>query len=342
MINDQVGDLSSHTTKYTSPVLIQKVFANMKRVGKGFSRVDTPLFDEMLIPQQVHDDVADDVADDVVDDVADVVADGKIAELDADEDVTLEEVAKDLMTEVVTATATIINVALMPKASATRRKKGVVIRDPKETATPSVIVHSEPKSMIKEKEYYDRACQEKGKARQYSHERKPQTEAQVRKNMMVYLKNMVGFKMGFFKGMTYDEIRPIFEKHFNSFVAFLEKGEKELEEEESKQSKRKSKTFKEKAAKKQKLNEEVNELKTQLQIVPNDEDDVYTEATPLALKVHIVDYQIHTKHNKPYYKIIRADGTYQLFLSFNSLLSNFDREDLEMLWKIVQERFPSL
>nr|GEW33307.1 hypothetical protein [Tanacetum cinerariifolium] len=45
MIRVQVGDLSSHSTKYSSPALTQKVFANMKRVGKGFSRVDTPLFE---------------------------------------------------------------------------------------------------------------------------------------------------------------------------------------------------------------------------------------------------------------------------------------------------------
>nr|GEU43275.1 reverse transcriptase domain-containing protein [Tanacetum cinerariifolium] len=40
----------------------------------------------------------------------------------------------------------------------------------------------------------------------------------------------------------------------------------------------------EQAAKKQKLDEEVEELKKHLQIISNDEDDVYTEATPLALK----------------------------------------------------------
>nr|GEY02064.1 retrovirus-related Pol polyprotein from transposon TNT 1-94 [Tanacetum cinerariifolium] len=56
-----------------------------------------------------------------------------------------------LMTEVVTAAATTITAALMPKANAARRRKGVVIRDPKETATPSVIVHYEPKSMDKGK-----------------------------------------------------------------------------------------------------------------------------------------------------------------------------------------------
>nr|GFC54882.1 hypothetical protein [Tanacetum cinerariifolium] len=153
--------------------------------------------------------------------------------------------------------------------------------------------------------------------------RKPQTVAQARKNMMVYLKNMVGFKMDFFKGMSYDAICPIFEKHFNSVVGFLEKSEEELEEEASRALKKKSESSEEKAAKKQKMDEEVEELKKHLQIMPNDDDDVYTKATPLALKVPVVDYQIHTENNKPYYKIIRADGTHQLFLSFLSLLRNF-------------------
>nr|GEU31551.1 hypothetical protein [Tanacetum cinerariifolium] len=48
IINNQVDDLSSYNTKYTSPALTQKVFANMRRVGKGFSGVETPLFASML------------------------------------------------------------------------------------------------------------------------------------------------------------------------------------------------------------------------------------------------------------------------------------------------------
>nr|GEW50947.1 hypothetical protein [Tanacetum cinerariifolium] len=378
----------------------------MRRVGKGFSRVDIPLFVRMLVPQQVHDDVADDVVDDVADanakttplsptpattpptqqelipsssqtcatltkKVANLKQDkitqafeitklkqrargciqiGGIAELDADEDVTLEEVAAEvtkdvdvqgkleesqaqvyhldlehaqkvlsiqddeaepvelkevievvttvkLMKEVVIAAATTITAALMPKASTARKRKGVVIIDPEETATPLVIVNFEPKSKDKGKgilveepkhlkrqahiehdEAYARELeaelnvninwnegiehvkrkekQDNTVMRYQSLKRKPQTEAHARKNMMVYLKNMVGFKMDFFKGMTYDEIRPIFEKHFNSIVAFLKKGENKLEEEASKQSKRKSETSEENAAKKQKLDKE--------------------------------------------------------------------------------------
>nr|GEZ20968.1 hypothetical protein [Tanacetum cinerariifolium] len=85
--------------------------------------------------------------------------------------------------------------------------------------------------------------------------------------------------------MSYNDIRPIFEKYFNSNVAFLEKSEKELEEEASRALKRKSKRSEEKAIKKQKYDEEVKELKKHLQIVPKDDDDVYIEATHLALKV---------------------------------------------------------
>nr|GEX75537.1 hypothetical protein [Tanacetum cinerariifolium] len=209
---------------------------------------------------------------------------GKIAEIDADEDVTLEEVAtkvaKDaevqrrlkesnrssyhcqLMTEVVTTATTIITAA----PSVARRRKGVVIRDPEETATPSVIVHSESKS------------KDKG------------------------------------KGFLVEEPKPLKKQ------AHIEQDEEYARE----------------------LEAELNANINWNEIIPNDEDDVYTEATPLALKVPIVDYQIHNEHNNPFYKIIRADKTHQLFLSFTSLLRNFDREDLEMLWQIVQERFASL
>nr|GFA67830.1 hypothetical protein [Tanacetum cinerariifolium] len=56
IIRKQVDDLSTHTTKYALPTLSQKVFANMKRVGKGFSGVDTPLFEGMLVAQEIEEE----------------------------------------------------------------------------------------------------------------------------------------------------------------------------------------------------------------------------------------------------------------------------------------------
>nr|GEY85948.1 hypothetical protein [Tanacetum cinerariifolium] len=169
--------------------------------------------------------------------------------------------------------------------------------------------------------------------------RKPQTEAQARKNMMMYLKNVAGFKLDYFKGMSYNDICPIFEAKFNSNVAFLLKTKEQIEEDENRALQTINETPTERAAKRRKLDEEVEDLKRHLQIVPNEDDDVYTEATLLARKVPVLDYEIIEMNNKPYYKIIRANGTHQLYISFLTLLRNFDREDLEALWSLVKERF---
>nr|GEV59148.1 ribonuclease H-like domain-containing protein [Tanacetum cinerariifolium] len=56
IIRKQVGDLSTHTTKYTSPALTQKVFENIRIVGKEFSRVETPLFEGMLVEQEIDEE----------------------------------------------------------------------------------------------------------------------------------------------------------------------------------------------------------------------------------------------------------------------------------------------
>nr|GEY22560.1 hypothetical protein [Tanacetum cinerariifolium] len=155
MISAQVGDLSSHTTKYTSPALTQKVFSNIRKIGKGFSRVDTPLFEGMLVPQQVADDV---VAKDAVEPPPPSptptttpppqellsTSQGRQEESQAHVyHIDLEHADKVLI--IVAA----ITITAAP--SATRRRKGVVIRDLEETATPSTIVPSEPKSKDKRK-----------------------------------------------------------------------------------------------------------------------------------------------------------------------------------------------
>nr|GEX37072.1 putative RNA-directed DNA polymerase, eukaryota, reverse transcriptase zinc-binding domain protein [Tanacetum cinerariifolium] len=152
-----------------------------------------------------------------------------------------------------------------------------------------------------------------------------------------YLKNVAGFRLDYFKGMSYDDIRPIFEVKFNSNMDFLLKTKEQIEEEENRVLQSINETPAQKAAKRRKLNEEVEDLKRHLEIMPDKDDDVYTESTPLARKVPVMDYEIINLNNKPYYKIIRADGTHQLYISFLTLLKNFDREDLEALWNLVKE-----
>nr|GFA63730.1 hypothetical protein [Tanacetum cinerariifolium] len=48
LLDNQVDDMTTHNTRYTSFSLTLKVFANKRRVGTGFSGVETALFDSML------------------------------------------------------------------------------------------------------------------------------------------------------------------------------------------------------------------------------------------------------------------------------------------------------
>ncbi|GJV55267.1 putative ribonuclease H-like domain-containing protein [Tanacetum coccineum] len=84
---------------------------------------------------------------------------------------------------------------------------------------------------------------------------------------------------------------------------------------------------------------EAEELKQCLEIVPDDGDEVTINATPLSVKIPIVDYKIYKEGKKSFFQIIRADGNSQMYLTFIKMLKNFDREDLEVLWKIVKARF---
>nr|GEZ48113.1 copia protein [Tanacetum cinerariifolium] len=61
-MNHQLSDMSHHKCIYVNPSLTKKVFANMKRVGTGFSRVITPLFGIMM--EQVVEKVGDLPVDD--------------------------------------------------------------------------------------------------------------------------------------------------------------------------------------------------------------------------------------------------------------------------------------
>nr|GEW82303.1 hypothetical protein [Tanacetum cinerariifolium] len=179
-------------------------------------------------------------------------------------------------------------------AAPSRRRKRVVIRDLQEESTTSTIIPAETKSKDKGKRILAELNKNIDWDEAIDHVKKKAKEDPA---------------MDYFKGMSCDDIRPIFEAKFNSNVAFLLKIKEQIEEDKNRALKRLHETLAERAAKRQKLDEEVEELKIHLQIVPNEDDDVYTEATPLARKVLVVDYHIIKLNNKPYYKIIRADDT---------------------------------
>nr|GFA64573.1 hypothetical protein [Tanacetum cinerariifolium] len=141
--------------------------------------------------------------------------------------------------------------------------------------------------------------------------KKPQTESEARKNMIFYLKNTKGYKMDFFKGMKYDEILPIFQAKFDTNMRFLFKSREEMEEEDQEIIKSINETPTQKAAKRRKLSEEAQEaedLRKRFEVVEDEYDDVFVEATLLAQKVPVVDYQIVLINNKPRTMFEESDG----------------------------------
>nr|GEU31119.1 hypothetical protein [Tanacetum cinerariifolium] len=78
------------------------------------------------------------------------------------------------------------------------------------------------------------------------------------------------------------------------------------------------------------------ELKQLVKFIP-DEEGVAIDVIPLAVKPpSIVDWKIHKDGKKTYYQIIRVDENSKMYLVFSHMLEDFDREDVETLWKLVK------
>nr|GEZ96268.1 hypothetical protein [Tanacetum cinerariifolium] len=154
--------------------------------------------------------------------------------------------------------------------------------------------------------------------------RKPVSIAQARKNMIIYLKNMAGYKMEHFRGITYNKVRPIFEKEykkesFKKVKAVEVSGSESTKETPSNDPKEMSK----------------EDVQNKLEIVPMFEFKV--EA--LQVKYPIIDREIHTEGSRTYWKIIRVGGIIEAYQSFEDMLKGFDREDMVALWSLVKEKF---
>nr|GEX52052.1 xylulose kinase-1 [Tanacetum cinerariifolium] len=235
MIRTQVGDLSSHSTKYSSLALTQKVFANMRRVGKGFSGVDTPLFEGMIVAQQADEGVAG-VDVDAVPAAVDALSISSPTPTTQPPPPSQE--LPSTLQDKIAQTLEITKLKQMVKklerrnklkVSKPRRLKRVGTAQRVDTSEDTVMddvskqgeiiatMDADEDVILKDvavvaKELERNEKEDNAVMRYQALKRKPQTKAQARKNIMIYLRNIVGFKMDYFKGMSYDDIRPIFEK----------------------------------------------------------------------------------------------------------------------------------
>ncbi|GKB93210.1 hypothetical protein Tco_0979347 [Tanacetum coccineum] len=182
--------------------------------------------------------------------------------------------------------------------------------------------------------------------RYHAQQNRPYSVAEARKNMCIYLKNQGGFKISHFKGMSYDDIRPIFERVWDqnqSFVPMDSEKEKDSEKKGSRKEslarKRATEKQSEESTKRQKIEDDIKkeELKAYLDLVPREEFAM--EIKSLATKYPIVDWKTHVlTENFMYYQIIKTDGGSKNYKFFSEMLDNFNRQDVMDLHRLIREK----
>nr|GEV89147.1 hypothetical protein [Tanacetum cinerariifolium] len=201
-------------------------------------------------------------------------------------------------------------------------RKGVIIQDPKETKTT---ITMQLKVQAKDK----------GKAILIEEPKLLKTQAQIDLD-----------------GEVHYNYNQAFLNEVNKGIKVPKKEVSQEKEVEVESSKRESESLEQEIAMKQKMEQETEELKKNLQIVLDDDDDVYTDATLLASKISIVDYKIHTKRNRPYIKIIKVDGNhgerfektepknYTDDFLLNTLKIMFEKPNVEAnVWKVQKGKY---
>nr|GEV30683.1 hypothetical protein [Tanacetum cinerariifolium] len=248
MINTQVDDLSSHNTKYTSPTLTQNVFANIRRTGKGFLGVETPLFNNILVQRQLQDD----------------------AEVKEDED---------------------------------------------ENEVPIIKLKQRVRKLEKKRKFKSSGLKRLKK-------RRMEEDVTVVKDI-----NAVESEPTVFDD---EEVRPIFEREHKHVQTFLKS---DRDEEPSKKRVAKE-TLLQESFKKLREKVKVSDVQNMLQIIPMAEFKV--EA--LQVKYPLIDWEIYSEGLRTYWRTIRVGGITQEFQSFEDILKDFDRDDLDALWRITKEK----
>nr|GEV81559.1 zinc finger, CCHC-type [Tanacetum cinerariifolium] len=157
-------------------------------------------------------------------------------------------------------------------------------------------------------------------------------EAEVRKNMIMYLKNRGRYKQSHFKGMKYEDIRPIFERVWDQVHTFVPK-DSEIKKEVMKRA---GFDLQQGSSKKQRLDQqteetgeevkaqgdndqELQEMKLYIRIILD--EDIATDSIPIATKPSMIfEYKIVKEGKTSTYLIVRADGSTKRFKNLHIFL----------------------
>ncbi|GJY41749.1 putative reverse transcriptase domain-containing protein [Tanacetum coccineum] len=145
--------------------------------------------------------------------------------------------------------------------------------------------------------------------RYHTQKMKPKTVAQARRNMIKYLKNQGNYKISDFKGITGSEKQILLQR----------KVSRKVEEEEIEYTR--------------KLKEVVKEPE-------QEERSLFQRKAQGRDKFPIVDWKTYVlTETFMYYQVFRGDGSSKNYKILSEMLEDFDRQDVEELYRLVKERY---
>nr|GEZ12064.1 hypothetical protein [Tanacetum cinerariifolium] len=358
IIQAQVGDLSAHNTRFISPALTQKVFANMRRVGKGFSGVKTPLFEEdvdedvahvatpsppphgipsppqepSLPPQQPHVTPPAPTQGEAFLVTFQQVLDTCSALLRHVEHLEHDNVAQRL--DIVKLKARV------KKLEQTDKVKSLKLRmnenEGIELVKDAEIVESEGRQADKQAKIYNIDLDHSSKVLSMQEDdSEPTISAAAPTVVAAYTRRRKGVII---RDSEEELSLKTSETPAETPKPMKKKDQIEMDAEYARKLQEEIDMDHDRFNKDVDWNAAMDHV-NQKSSIEDVDDDVFVESTPLASKVPVVDYQIVLIDNKPRFKIIKADDTHKLYISFATLLKKFNREDLETLWRIVKDRF---
>ncbi|GJV25654.1 hypothetical protein Tco_1378349 [Tanacetum coccineum] len=157
---------------------------------------------------------------------------------------------------------------------------------------------------------------------------KPPTKAQQRSIMTTYLKNIAGWKPKDLKSKSFTNVQELFKKAMKRVNTFVDMDTELVEGSETRaeeNSKRAGDELEQENAKKQKVDveKETKQEKVELQSLMetvSDEEGVAIDSIPLATKPPSISKR---------------------YMNFLNMLKDFDREDLETMWKLMKDKHGS-
>nr|GEW47347.1 reverse transcriptase domain-containing protein [Tanacetum cinerariifolium] len=157
--------------------------------------------------------------------------------------------------------------------------------------------------------------------RYHALQNRPFSKAKVRKNMI----------------MIWDQVHIFVPKDYEIEREVMKRAGFNLHQGSSKKQRLDQQT-KEEAKAQGDSDQEVEELKLYMRIIP--EKDIAIKSIPLAIKPPvIIEYKIVTEGKISTYHITRADGSIRRYTSMINLLENINREDLETPLKLVKDKY---